>query len=135
MTFKNPVNTWAYFGKLSLLACACIFLVAAQQIRRSEQSFGVVVVTANDSTPVQANSSANLDADSQHYNEVCFRNMGTDASKFVYISTFSTTNEADEGWPLAGTEKECHDWGSNVRLYVFNANGEPDVEVRFIFAK
>jgi len=70
-------------------------------------------------------------------NEVCVINTSTDTLTSVYISTFNAASDASNyGWPIRGTEKECHDWGQNIPLWVWNKTGDAVTRVvKFLIAK
>ena len=123
-----------------LIAAACaIFaaalLMGAAALQRSEDQMGIVLLTTSESVAYQVNNSSALPANLRMYNEVCWKNMGTDSSKYVLISTFSTVDESRYGWPVLGTEKECHDWAPNIPLFVFANGGDGAQTTRFMFSK
>lgn len=109
----------------------------AQNIRKAQETYTVRVVTADEAVPVYANDPQYFRTNEYepHYNEVCIKANYASTTERVYISTFSTTDDANFGWPLVGTEKECHDWDQGVPLYIWRENVGVDKEVRFLFVK
>lgn len=120
----------AVLGVLSL-----IVFVAAAPLMRSESTMVTVTFTSSATTPYQVNAPANLPAGYRDYNEVCWMNEGADSSKVVRISSFSTTNDTLYGWPVRGTEKECHDWTPNVPLWVYHGSTGVASRMTFMFSR
>lgn len=110
-------------------------LIAAAPVKRSEQTHCTLVFQTSTDIPEWINESADIPSECKGYNTVCWRNMGTDVDKFVYISSFSNTATATTGWPVAGKEKECHDFGPNVPLWLVNASGDTNIDFRLLLAK
>lgn len=130
---KNFKTIFAWIG----LMLAPVFLLGYTTIHKSAESFDVRVVTADEAVPVYANDPQYFRSNNikPHYNEVCIKANYAATTESIYISTFSTTSDATDGWPLVGTEKECHDWDQGVPIYVWRENVGLDKEVRFLFVR
>ncbi len=132
MDFKKTFR-----GILALLVISLIPVVGhcAGQLRQSDAVMGTRLVATSSTTATLVFSSATAPSLDPLQNEICWRNMGTDSSQFIYISTFSTVDETTYGWPIAGTEKECHDFGPNIRLYIWHTDAEATKNVIFMYSR
>lgn len=109
---------------------------SADVLRRSEDLAGVRTIDAT-TTATEVFTQAFWGGKQVGRNEVCVINTSTDTIAAVYISTFSAASDATNyGWPIRGTEKECHDWGSNIPLWVWCKTGDAVTRtVKFLIAK
>lgn len=109
-----------FFGVPALIACLAVAAYAYQGIQKGQYATKSVVFSLAAGVAQRLNDPAALSAlGLSHYNEVCFVNTTAGASA-VYITTDNPTlpgDEATTGWPLIGSEKECHDWDQGVDLY------------------
>lgn len=120
-----------------IYGAALICVLGFQTIHKAATTFAVRVVTADEAIPVHVNDPAFLRANKipAHYNEICWKANYANTSQNVFVSTFSTVDDANFGWPIVGTEKECHDWDQGVPLFVWRDGAGGDKEVRFLFVK
>ena len=109
---------------------------SADDLKRSEDLAGVRRIGVT-TTATEVFTQAFWGGKQVGRNEVCVINESTDTLTSVYVSTFSAASDASiYGWPIRGTEKECHDWGSNIPLWVWNKTGDAATRyVRFLIAK
>jgi len=111
---------------------------AASPLVRSEDFMGVRLIATSSTTAtlvISTGTGGFWGGQANARNEFCIVNVSTDATQTtVYISTFSTVDEATYGWPIRGTEKECHDW-TGFPLYLWHKNAEPAVTIPVLLAK
>ena len=127
-----------YLRAIGVVAVACVLsavLMGAMALSRSEDIMAVSVVNASSTTASLALSTTTAPPRDTRQNEVCWRNMGTDPTAFLYIATFSTVDENTYGWPVAGTEKECHDWGPNIPLYVWVGDAGAATTMKLMYSR
>jgi len=125
------VNKFAeHIGKVGIVFFFIAILIAASPLKRSEQTHCIYVFNSSNSTPEQMNVPTNIASECKNYNSICWRNMGTDTTKFVYISSFSNTTTITFGWPVAGTKEECRNWTQNVPLWLVGSAPDASVEFR-----
>ena len=78
------------------LALGCFLSLGAGELRRSERAQGVVIIQTSSSTATEVTQPDFV----AQFNEVCWVNLGTDATQNVYISSFSTVDETLFGWAV-----------------------------------
>lgn len=126
---------------LALAAVLAVQAAAQSQLKRSEQFLGVCVLSVtNLAKPVVLSTAGAMSCswssgEIAQRNEVCFVNENTYSTNTVRISSFSTVDSTAYGWPLRGTEKECHDWGANIPVWIWRDTSNPNQTVTIMLTK
>ncbi len=136
------------FKALDRMFAACVLFIVfsvilsgardamgAGPLLRSERALTPLSIDTSSTTATLINSTTNLVGLQQFYNEFCWHNEDTNPLEFVRISTFAHTDETNlPRWSSPGGEKECHDWGTNIPIFVFHDDGEASKRITFLFA-
>lgn len=130
--------SWLGPALAALVFLAPILSHAASPVLRSEDFQGTRVVdcTTTATQVISTGTGGFWQNQVNQRNEVCWVNMSSDTLTSVFLSTFSMTDTTIYGWPVRGTEKECHDLGADIPLYCVNASGDAVTRtVRFWISK
>ncbi len=128
-------------SNIALVLVLALFTIAASNLRMAERKFVSRVFSIGSATSTHLNLGSEMATAGQtHYHEVCFRSMNGAATEHVYISSFSTTapatSQTTSGWPIAGTEKECHDWNQGVPIHAWcDAAATCPTELRVLYVR
>jgi len=130
---RMPWKTFYYHYSLPV----CSSHLVIKGFKKLRRIFCVEIVIADELVSTRANDPATLkvNCNSAHYNQVCWKANYATVTEKVYISTFSTVDDVNEGWPIVGTEKECHDWDQGLPLFVWRDAVGADREIRFLFIR
>lgn len=124
-----------FLGVTTVVFIIFAFLVGAAPLQRSEQTNCTFGITSSSVAAYNIAASSTIPAECVDYRTVCLRDQGTDSTKFIFVSSFNAVDETYYGWPIAGTEKECMDWGPNVPVFVWHGDGDAAVTVKYRFDK
>lgn len=130
MSFSTLDKIAKYLG-LAILIAAPAAILSGAVVQVSDKVFGVAIVQTSSTTATQCTPPAGA----KRYHELCVVNLGSSSSENVWVSTFSTTDETSNGWPVRGTEKECHDWHAAIPVYLWHSDTESSKEARCLFAE
>lgn len=127
--------SWLGPALAAILFLTCISCYAASPVLRNEDFAGDCVLTVTNTPKPVLLSSAGVtscrwsSAQVAQRNQVCIVNENTSSTNTVRISTFSTNDSAEYGWPIRGTEKECQDMAVNIPVWIWRNSSNPDQTV------
>lgn len=120
---------------LTAFMALCATAYAASPVLRSEDYVGDCVLSVTNTAKPVLLSTAGVTSCSAWSgvavprNEFCIVNENITSTNTVRISTFSTVDSTIYGWPIRGTEKECHDWGQNISVWIWRDTSNPNQTV------
>lgn len=130
-----------YIGAATLLFGASFALMAYNRPHVGAKKFKTRVFTlASGVSQLLNDPIANKSAGITHYNEVCIKANDGSAADASYFSDTPPTlpgDEATTGWPIVGSEKECHDWSQGMPIYGWcnTAGNSCPMEIRITFVE
>lgn len=136
--------------RLAALATAALVALAlavpaeaGQELQRSEDLLATCRLTVTTNPKPVILSTGGVMSCAWSHSEIaqrkqfCVSNDTTYSTNTVRISSFAVPSGsfASYGWPTSGTEKQCHDFGANIPIWIWHDSSNTDQDVTLMVTK